>query len=69
VIGQARAALLVELTTPSTTTSLARRTGLTPSGVSAHLSRLAAAGLVTRQRSGRLVFYVRTRRGDVLLGD
>lgn len=69
VIGQARAALLVELTTPSTTTSLARRTGLTPSGVSAHLSRLVTAGLVTRQRAGRLVFYVRTPRGDALLGD
>ncbi|WP_208761051.1 ArsR/SmtB family transcription factor [Micromonospora orduensis] len=68
VIGQARAALLAELTTP-TTTSLARRTGLIPSGVSAHLSRLTAAGLVTRQRAGRLVFYVRTRRGDALLGD
>lgn len=69
VIGQARAALLVELTTASTTTSLARRTGLTPSGVSAHLARLVNAGLVTRQRAGRLVFYMRTPRGDVLLGD
>lgn len=69
VIGQARAALLVELTTASTTTSLARRTGLTPSGVSAHLARLVNAGLVTRQRAGRLVFYMRTPRGDALLGD
>ncbi|MER7590845.1 DUF5937 family protein [Micromonospora sp. NPDC127501] len=69
VIGQARATLLAELTTPSTTTTLARRTGLTPSGVSAHLSRLVTAGLVTRQRAGRLVFYARTRRGDALLGD
>jgi DNA-binding transcriptional ArsR family regulator len=69
VLGQARATLLVELTTPSTTTSLASRTGLTPSGVSAHLSRLAAAGLVTRQRAGRLVFYMRTPRGDALLAD
>ncbi|MEQ4305039.1 DUF5937 family protein [Plantactinospora sp. B6F1] len=67
VLGQARATLLAELSTPSTTTSLARRTGLAPSGVSAHLSRLAAAGLVTRQRAGRLVFYVRTTRGDALL--
>ncbi|GAB3147716.1 DUF5937 family protein [Micromonospora sonneratiae] len=69
VIGQARATLLVELTTPSTTTALARRTGLTPSGVSAHLSRLVTAGLVTRQRAGRLVFYVRTPRGNALLGN
>jgi len=68
-LGRARATLLAELATPSTTTSLARRTGLTPSGVSAHLSRLAAAGLVTRRRAGRLVFYVRTARGNVLLGD
>jgi DNA-binding transcriptional ArsR family regulator len=68
VIGQARATLLAELTTPSTTTSLAHRTGLTPSGVSAHLSRLVTAGLVTRQRAGRLVFYVRAPRGDTLLG-
>ncbi|WP_167364195.1 DUF5937 family protein [Micromonospora chaiyaphumensis] len=69
VIGTARATLLVELAVPSTTTSLARRTGLTPSGVSAHLSRLVTAGLVTRQRAGRLVFYVRTPRGDTLLGE
>jgi DNA-binding transcriptional ArsR family regulator len=69
VLGQARATILAELTTPSTTMSLARRTGLAPSGVSAHLSRLAAAGLVTRQRTGRLVFYVRTAWGNALLGD
>ncbi|MEO3931009.1 hypothetical protein ABGB07_45295 [Micromonosporaceae bacterium B7E4] len=29
----------------------------------------SAAGLVTRQRAGRLVFYARTLRGDALLGD
>jgi DNA-binding transcriptional ArsR family regulator len=67
VIGRARAALLTELATPSTTSSLARRTGLTPGGVSAHLARLAAAGLVTRQRAGRQVFYTRTARADALL--
>ncbi|MFY1693110.1 hypothetical protein [Plantactinospora sp. WMMB782] len=38
------------------------------SGVSAHLARLAAAGLVARQRAGRLVFYVRTARADALFG-
>ncbi|MDG4787838.1 ArsR family transcriptional regulator [Micromonospora sp. WMMD1102] len=68
VLGRARASLLAELATPSTTTSLARRTGLASSGVSAHLSRLAAAGLVARQRAGRLVFYVRTARADALFG-
>ncbi|WP_426502801.1 ArsR/SmtB family transcription factor [Dactylosporangium sp. McL0621] len=68
VLGRARATLLAELATPATTTSLARRTATAPAGVSAHLARLATAGLVTRWRAGRQVFYVRTARGDALLG-
>ncbi|WIM93194.1 DUF5937 family protein [Actinoplanes oblitus] len=67
VLGRARATLLTELATPSTTTSLARRTGLAPGGVSAHLARLVAAGLAVRQRSGRQVYYLRTARGDALV--
>ncbi|GAA4608573.1 DUF5937 family protein [Actinoplanes octamycinicus] len=67
VLGRARATLLAELATPSTTTSLARRTGLAPGGVSAHLARLVTAGLAARQRAGRQVFYVRTARGDALV--
>ncbi|WP_229830880.1 ArsR/SmtB family transcription factor [Actinoplanes ianthinogenes] len=67
VLGRARATLLAELATPSTTTSLARRTGLAAGGISAHLARLVTAGLVARRRAGRQVFYVRTARGEALV--
>ncbi|WP_214411977.1 DUF5937 family protein [Sphaerisporangium fuscum] len=67
VVGRSRARLLAELDAPASTTELARRTGLAAGGVSAHLSRLRAAGLVTSHRAGAVVLYARTSLGDALL--
>ncbi|MFF2352015.1 DUF5937 family protein [Kitasatospora sp. NPDC058115] len=67
VIGRSRARLLAELDTPASTTDLARRTGITPGGVSQHLTALRSAGLVDAHRSGRYVLYVRTEAAEVLL--
>lgn len=67
VLGSSRARLLAEPDTPASTAGLARRTGLSPGGVSQHLSLLRAAGLVARHRTGRVVLYARTARGEALL--
>ncbi|MGC0421154.1 ArsR family transcriptional regulator [Embleya sp. AB8] len=67
VLGRSRATLLAELTAPASTTDLARRTGLTPGGVSQHLSALRAAGLVGAHRAGRTVLYARTQAAETLL--
>ncbi|MDG4861126.1 winged helix-turn-helix domain-containing protein [Streptomyces sp. T-3] len=68
VLGRSRARLLAELSAPTTTTDLSRRTGLTPGGVSQHLTALRAGGLVTAHRAGRVVLYARTRVAEELLG-
>ncbi|AZQ39704.1 transcriptional regulator [Streptomyces cyaneochromogenes] len=66
LLGQQRAAVLVGLTTPSSTTELAGRHGLAPSTVSAHLSVLREAGLLVSRRQGHCVLYGRTALGDAL---
>ena len=58
--------ILRELDRPAATLTLARRLGVSPGGVSAHLSVLHHAGLVTRRRDGRDVVYSRTISGDTL---
>jgi DNA-binding transcriptional ArsR family regulator len=67
VLGRSRATLLTELAAPASTTDLARRTGLTPGGVSQHLSALRTAGLVSAHRAGRQVLYARTRAGETIV--
>jgi DNA-binding transcriptional ArsR family regulator len=67
IIGRSRAALLTGLDAPATTGTLARRSGLTPGGVSQHLTALRDAGLVTGHRTGRYVLYARTRVAEALL--
>lgn len=67
VLGASRATLLSELDTPASTSDLARRTGLSPGGVSQHLTALRAAGLVNAHRTGRFVHYARTEIGESLL--
>lgn len=67
VLGRSRAMLLAELENPASTTDLAARTGLTPGGVSQHLSALHEARLVTAHRAGRTVLYARTALADSLL--
>jgi DNA-binding transcriptional ArsR family regulator len=67
LVGRSRAAVLADLDVARTTTALARRLALAPATVSAHLSRLAGAGLVSSTREGRLVLYSRTPLGTLLL--
>ncbi|MEV6106456.1 DUF5937 family protein [Streptomyces sp. NPDC051940] len=66
LIGRTRARVLVSLGDAATTTSLARRLSMAPGAVSQHLTVLREGGLVTRRRSGREVFYERSRLGDTL---
>jgi len=67
LVGKTRAALLVALDVPASTATLAERHGLSPSGVSAHLTALHRAGLLTRRRHGHEVRYGRTPLGDLLV--
>lgn len=67
LIGGSRASILELLDVPRTTTWLARRLGLAPGTVSAHLSVMAASGLLQSRRSGREVLYSRTNVADLLL--
>lgn len=67
LIGESRARLLAALDAPRTTTELAQLLGLTPGGVSQHLSALSAAAVVQRRRQGRIVLYARTALGDSLI--
>lgn len=67
VLGPARAQVLALVRAPATTSDLARRTGLSLSAVSQHLSALHGAGIVSRVRHGREVFYEVTDVGAGLL--
>jgi DNA-binding transcriptional ArsR family regulator len=67
-LGDSRARVLRGLIlTPTTTTRLSQQLGLAPAAVSAHLSRLKAAGLVEPHRSGRKVYYRLSYAGESLL--
>ncbi|MCX5194314.1 winged helix-turn-helix domain-containing protein [Streptomyces sp. NBC_00249] len=66
LMGRARAEVLCALHEPASTTALARRLGLAPSTVSAHLKALRAAGLLVTARYGRQVLYERTPLGIAL---
>jgi DNA-binding transcriptional ArsR family regulator len=67
LLGANRATILVALNEPTTTTTLARRHGLAVSSVSAHLSVLRDAGLLTSHREGHHVLYERTALGTTLV--
>jgi len=67
LLGRSRAAVLLALDRPSTTTDLARARGLSAGGASQHLAVLRDAGLVRSHRTGRSVLYLRTAAGDDLL--
>ncbi|MDH6126453.1 winged helix-turn-helix domain-containing protein [Kitasatospora sp. GP82] len=67
VLGRSRTLLLTELETPASTTELAHRTGLSPAGVSQHLTALRDAGLVSAHRAGRSVLYARTSVAESVL--
>lgn len=67
VLGRTRALLLAELSTPTSTSDLAGRTGLSAGGVNQHLTALRNAGIVSAHRSGRSVLYMRTAVAESLL--
>jgi DNA-binding transcriptional ArsR family regulator len=67
LIGATRARILTALAAPQSTSELAAQLGLTPGGVSQHLSALARGRLVVRRREGRVVLYARTELGDWLV--
>lgn len=60
LLGRTRAAILIAVAVPRSTTDLARELGQRPPTVSAHLSTLRECGLVTSWRAGRRVLYQRT---------
>jgi biotin operon repressor len=68
VLGRSRATLLGDLDAPRSTTDLAARLGMTPGGVSQHLTALRDSGLVSSRRNGRLVLYCRSPLADELVG-
>ncbi|MEU5219500.1 DUF5937 family protein [Streptomyces sp. NPDC020807] len=63
LLGPVRADVLCALEEPTGTTALAHRLGRAPSSVSAHLSVLRDAGLLTSRRYGHQVLYERTPLG------
>lgn len=67
VLGRSRARLLAEMAAPTSTSELARRTGMSAGGVSQHLATLRAAGLVASHRHGKGVLSARTMLADALL--
>ncbi|WP_225918528.1 ArsR/SmtB family transcription factor [Actinocatenispora comari] len=68
LLGPGRARVLAEVRTPATSSQLAVALDLSLGTVSAHLATLRQAGVVTRQRTGRSVYYERTPLGDELVG-
>ncbi|MEV0094298.1 winged helix-turn-helix domain-containing protein [Streptomyces sp. NPDC050738] len=66
LLGPGRAAVLVLLATPQSTTQLVALTGQGLGSVGRHLKVLLDAGLVGRRRAGRSVLYFRTPVGDAV---
>ena len=67
LLGDRRAAVLLALREPSSTTEAAAAAGIAVSTASHHLDVLRAAGLVTARRDGRRVVHQRTPLGDALV--
>ncbi|MEU6341611.1 transcriptional regulator [Streptomyces sp. NPDC046977] len=67
LLGPARAAVLVLVGTPKSTTQLVALTGQGLGSVGRHLKVLLDARLVRRRRAGRSVLYYRTETGDALV--
>ena len=67
VLGSTRAAILVQLDLPMSTTHLASQLELAAPTVNVHLKALHQAGIVSSRRNGRSVVYERTQLGDLLL--
>ena len=67
LLGPTRAAILIALESPTSTTALAARFAMSPSGASRHLVALREAGLLASTRHRHEVRYARTRLGAALV--
>jgi DNA-binding transcriptional ArsR family regulator len=67
LLGGTRATILESLDAPASTTNLAGRLDLSPSGASRHLTTLRDAGLLTATRHGHEIRYARTQLGTALV--
>jgi len=67
VLGRARARVLLALRQARTTEQVAEEIGAANSTASEHLNALANAGLATRRREQRLVYYELSERGRRLV--
>jgi DNA-binding MarR family transcriptional regulator len=67
ILGPVRAAMLRALRQPLTVSDLAAAVHCAPSTATHHLHQLAAADLISREKSGPTVWVSRTARGDELV--
>jgi DNA-binding transcriptional ArsR family regulator len=67
ILGPVRAAMLQALRQPLAVGNLAAAVHCAPTTATYHLHQLAAAGLITREKSGPSVRVSRTARGDELV--
>jgi DNA-binding transcriptional ArsR family regulator len=67
ILGPVRAAILQALRQPLTVSGLAAAVYCAPTTATYHLNQLAAADLITRDKSGPSVWVSRTARGDELV--
>jgi len=67
ILGPLRAAILQVLRQPLTVGDLATAVHCAPTTATYHLHQLAAADLITREKSGSSVWVSRTARGDELV--
>jgi Helix-turn-helix domain len=67
ILGPVRAAILQALRQPLTVSDLAAAVHCAPTTATYHLHQLAAAGLITREKSGPSVWLSRSARGDELV--
>ena len=67
LVGRTRARVLAALQQPRTTDEVARLVGAATSTASEHLTALQEAGVLTRRRLGRHVYYELSERGRSLV--